>query len=60
MPGGLKRYHDTDDAHFITFSCFQRSPLLGNASARDLFLEVLEKVRRRYSMKVYGYVVMPR
>jgi len=60
MPAGLKHYQEAHDGHFITFSCFQRSPLLGNASARDLFLEVLEKVRRRYSMKVYGYVVMPR
>jgi putative transposase len=45
--------------HFITTSCYQRRPLLGSARARDLFLHVLEEVRRRYHFVVVGYVVMP-
>jgi putative transposase len=33
--------------------------VLGTASRRDLFLTVLERVRRRYRLVVIGYVVMP-
>ncbi len=34
-------------------------PLLGKPQHRDLLLEVLESVRRRYRFVVAGYVVMP-
>jgi putative transposase len=33
--------------------------LLGTARRRDLFLTVLEQVRRRYQFVVVGYVMMP-
>jgi hypothetical protein len=36
------------DSHFITFSCYHRPALLSNAQRRELFLKVLEDVRRRY------------
>jgi putative transposase len=45
--------------HFNTTSCYRRRPLLGSALSRDLFLELLEKVRRQYRFVVVGYVVMP-
>jgi len=59
MPWGLNRYYGAGDLHFITSSCYQRRPLLGTARRRDLFLTVLEQVRRRYQFVVIGYVVMP-
>jgi putative transposase len=59
MPWGLKRYQETRELHFITFSCYGRAPLLGNAHARDTFLLKLERVRRWYRFYVVGYVVMP-
>jgi putative transposase len=34
-------------------------PLLAKPQHRDLLLEVLEDVRRRYRFVVVGYVVMP-
>jgi putative transposase len=37
----------------------QRRRLLGKPRDRDLFLQVLESVRRRYGFVVVGYVVMP-
>ena len=46
-------------AHFITTSCYQRRALLGQNQNRDLFLEVMEQVRKRYHFVVVGYVVMP-
>jgi putative transposase len=59
MPWGLHRYYGAGDLHFITCSCYRRQPLLGTARRRDLFLTVLEQVRRRYQFVVVGYVVMP-
>ena len=59
MPPRLRRYYGAGYLHFITTSCYQRQPLLGSARNRDLFLQVLEQVRRRYRFVVVGYVVMP-
>jgi putative transposase len=53
------RYYGAGDLHFITCSCYQRQPFLGTPRRRDLFLTVLEQVRRRYQFVVVGYVVMP-
>jgi len=53
------RYYGSGDLHFITCSCYRRQALLGTARSRDLFLTVLEQVRRRYQFVVVGYVVMP-
>ncbi len=59
MPTGLKRFQQTRQLHFLTFSCYQRRPLLGTAQARDVFENVLERFRQRYRFYVAGYVVMP-
>jgi len=59
MPRGLVRYHHTGDFHFLTFSCFHRSQYLRTASARDIVLDSLERIRVRYGFVVAGYVVMP-
>jgi putative transposase len=54
-----ERFYGGGDLHFITFSCYRRQPLLGTTWRRDLFLTVLEQMRRRYQFVVVGYVVMP-
>jgi len=59
MPNRLQRYYGAGYSHFVTTSCYQRLPLLGSAPHRDLFLRVLEQVRKRYRFVVVGYVVMP-
>jgi putative transposase len=59
MPNRLHRYYGSGYLHFITTSCYLRRPVLGSQRNRDLFLEVLERVRRRYHFVVVGYVVMP-
>ena len=59
MPWGLERWHGGHDLHFITFSCYRRQALLSNAHRRELFLKVLEEVRRRYQWVVIGSLVMP-
>jgi putative transposase len=59
MRRNLKRYYGAGDLHFITCSCYRRQTLLGTPRRRDLFLIVLEQMRRRYQFVVAGYVVMP-
>jgi len=59
MPKGLKRYYGSGDLHFITCSCYQRRLWLDSGERRDLFLTILEEVRREHRFVVLGYVVMP-
>jgi putative transposase len=59
MLGHPKRYYGARQLHFIHCSCYHRQPWLARPERRDLFLKVLEQVRRRYGFVVVGYVVMP-
>jgi REP-associated tyrosine transposase len=59
MPWGLKRFQQTRQIHFLTFSCYHRQPKFTDASACDTFVSALERVRGDYSLCVYGYVAMP-
>ena len=59
MTDGLKRYQQSGDFHFVTFSCYQRRPYLSIPANRTLFEEVLETMRLKYQFLVLGYVVMP-
>ena len=58
MPWGLHRYQQTGDLHFVTFSCYRRMQLL-DPPTRRLFERGLEAARRKYCLRVIGYVVMP-
>jgi putative transposase len=58
MPSHPERFHGAGDVHFLTFSCYHRLPLLTPAY-RDVVLQALERVRRRYRLVVLAYVVMP-
>jgi putative transposase len=59
MPTGLVRYQQSGQFHFLTFSCYERQPLLSCEGAYNIFESELEKVRRRYDLVVAGYVLMP-
>ena len=59
MAKNLHRNYGAGHVHFITTSCHRRKALLDTPQSRDLFLEVMEQVRRSYRFVVVGYVVMP-
>jgi len=59
MPQGLKRFQEAHCLHFITFSCYDRAPLLASPETRRTFEQTLEQVRQWYGLYVTGYVVMP-
>ena len=59
MPYGLKRFQQSRQPHVVTFTCYHRRLGLDSPEVYDLFVEVLENMRRRFAMCVYGFVVMP-
>ncbi len=59
MPWGLIRLQQSQQLHFITFSCYRRQPFLNTHLARSVFEESLEQTCRSYRFFVKGYVVMP-
>jgi len=59
MPWSLKRFQNTGQSHFVTFSCYHRLPMLTTEYSRVLFESALERVRRSFGLRVYAYVVMP-
>jgi putative transposase len=59
VPWGLKRYQQTRQLHFVTFSCYHRKTLFADPRPCDLFVQTLETVRSWYGFWLVGYVVMP-
>jgi putative transposase len=59
MPHGLKRFQQSAQSHFVTFTCYHRRRGFDSPAVYDLLVQVLEQMRRRFALCVYGYVVMP-
>jgi len=59
MPCGLKRFQRSKQSHFVTFTCYHRRVGFDSPERYDLFLQILERMRRRFLLCIYGYVVMP-
>jgi putative transposase len=55
----VKSYNTPGEAHELTFSCFQRLPLLGKDRGRQWFLEALDQARVRRQFLLWAYVIMP-
>jgi len=55
----LRHYDDLNTVRFITFSCHNRMKLLIDDNAKLIFVKALDKLRMKYSFKLYAYVVMP-
>ena len=45
MPWGLRRFQETGQLHFLTFSCYNRKPKLDNVWSYNLFECELEAIR---------------
>ena len=59
MPWGLKRFHESHHLHFLTCSCYHRQPNFESSASRIVFESALERVRQKFGLCVYAYVVMP-
>jgi len=48
-----------DGVHFLTFSCFQRQPLLANLHAYADLCHAIQSTRERQPFHLWAYVFMP-
>ena len=55
MPHGLKRFQESKQTHFVTFTCYHRRRGFDSPVGYDLFVEGLEQTRRRFGLRIYGY-----
>ncbi len=55
----VKHYDGDEDAHFLTFSCYQRLPLLSKVRTRYSLIDALEKARLTHQFDLWAWVIMP-
>jgi len=46
-------------AHELTFSCFQRWPLLSKDRTRHWLVEAIDRTRQRHNFDLWAWVIMP-
>jgi putative transposase len=55
----LRRVETRGHARFLTFSCYQRLPLLDHDAIRELFLKRLATVTHDHHVRLLAWVIMP-
>lgn len=55
----MKHYELEGDAHYLTFSCFHRIPLLSKERSCQWFINALLKARIKHDFHVWAWVIMP-
>jgi putative transposase len=55
----VRHYHDLSHCHELTFSCYQRRPLLTNHHWRTLLSESLDRAMLRHDYHLTAFVFMP-
>jgi putative transposase len=54
-----KSYNEPGHAHFLTFSCQNRWPLLSKDRSREWVIDALDKARTSVNFDIWAYVIMP-
>jgi putative transposase len=54
-----KTYDEPGHAHFLTFSCVHRWPLLNKDRSRRWFINALQNARDKLDFDIWAYVIMP-
>ena len=52
-------WNEPGHAHFLTYSCFQRLPLLARHRTRVWVIAAMESVRREFDVQLWADVIMP-
>ncbi len=52
-------WNESGHAHFVTYSCYRRWPLLGRDRSRRWVIDALKRVRREQDVALWAYVIMP-
>ena len=59
LPRKKVKHYDNGEPHFLTFSCFQRMPLLSKDRTREWFVDALERARNEHGFHLWAWVIMP-
>jgi putative transposase len=54
-----KTYNDPGHAHYLTFSCHERLPLLSRPRTCEWVVDSLDKARKKLNFRLWAYVLMP-
>ena len=54
-----KRLNVPGDAHYLTFSCFGRLPLLARDRSRQWLTDAIDQARLSHPFDLWAYVIMP-
>jgi putative transposase len=54
-----RRINHPGDAHFLTFSCFQRRKFLSKDRTRQWLIDAIELARTKHKFHLWAYVIMP-
>jgi putative transposase len=54
-----KNWNDPGHAHFLTFSCIHRWPLLSKDRSRQWVIDAMCNLRQEQSVELWAYVIMP-
>jgi len=55
----VKHYHEPGDLHELTFSCYQRRPLLDDDKSRILLCESIDRAISGHDFRLVAFVLMP-
>lgn len=55
----VRHFDEPSHAHFLTFSCYRRLPLLSRDRSRHWFIEALQSARQKHGFDLWGWVIMP-
>ncbi len=52
-------WNESGHAHFLTYSCHRRLPLLSRDRVRQWVVDALERTRKELNVALWAYVIMP-
>jgi putative transposase len=55
----IKHYHERGHCHELTFSCYDRRPLLTNNSWREMLARCIDSASSRHAFRTVAFVFMP-
>ena len=55
----VRHFDEPGYAHFLTFSCYHRLPLLSKDRSRGWLIESIQSARQKHRFDIWGWVIMP-
>ena len=54
-----RSWNESGHAHFLTYSCYHRLPLLTRDRTRCWVIDAMKATRREHDLAIWAYVIMP-